>query len=88
MQPKQLIAVDESVVGSWSATEEGYAALLQSGGGSTMLENPLAELGNEYKEIVVVTDEDGLSTIKILPVEIHPLQALTPHSIKVLVWGS
>jgi hypothetical protein len=88
VQPKDLIAVDESVVGSWSATEDGYAALLQSGGGSTMLENPLTELRNEYKEIVVVTDGDGLSTIKTLPVETHPLQASVPHSIKILVWRS
>lgn len=88
VQPKQLIAVDESVVGSWSATEDGYAALLQSGGGSTTLENPLTELRNEYKEIIVVTDGDGLSTIKTLPVETHPLQASAPHSIKILVWRS
>ena len=88
VQPKQLIAVDESVVGSWSATEDGYAALLQSGGGSTMLENPLTELRNEYKEIVVVTDGDGLSTIKTFPVETHPLQASAPHSIKIFVWRS
>jgi hypothetical protein len=88
VQPKQLIAVDESVVGSWSATEDGYATLLQSGGGSTMLENPLTELRNEYKEIVVVTDGDGLSSIKTLLVETHPLQGSAPHSIKILVWRS
>jgi hypothetical protein len=86
VQPNRLIGVDISVVDSWLATEDGYAALLQLGGGGTALENALTELRNEYEEIVVVTDEDGLSTIKTLSVESHPLQASAPNLIKIIVW--
>lgn len=85
LKPMRLVAVDVRIVGSWPATEDGYSSLLQSGGGSTALKSPINELQNQYESVVIVTDDDGILTIKDLPVDIHPLQVSAPASIQIRV---
>lgn len=84
-QPRELVAVDRAIVGSWLATETGFVELLQAGGGSTALEGPVRTLLEGAECVVIITDRDGLSSMEGLDVSVHHAQALAPESILVRV---
>jgi hypothetical protein len=62
-RPRELVAIDSSIRGSWAATEAGFKDLLRIGGGITALAVPVRTLFNTRSRILLVTDEDGLSTL-------------------------
>jgi hypothetical protein len=84
-RPDKLVAVDQTIVGSWPATEAGFAELLQVGGGSTDLDYSMRLLLQDYKAIVVITDRDGVSTMQAMAMETHAAQALAPENVRVIV---
>jgi hypothetical protein len=84
-RPKNLVAVDSSIVGSWPATHAGFAELIQSGGGSTELRESVRRLLQDAQRVLIVTDQGGLDTLRGLNVASHKTQSLAPSGILVRV---
>jgi hypothetical protein len=87
-RPAKLVAADQAIIGSWPATEAGFIELLQVDGSSTELDNPIRELLQDHRTVVVITDDDGVSTIRTPTMEIHTMQTLAPENTRVILCRS
>jgi len=83
--PRKLIAINTSVVGVWPANREGFAQLINMGGGSTALGIPVCELLRNTERVVIITDQDGLSTLSGIHVITHDCEEQTSKGILVRV---
>jgi hypothetical protein len=83
--PRELVAVDTAIVGSWAVTQAGFQNLLRAGGGSTALSQPMHLLLQSAGRIVVVTDQDGLDTLGEFVFTVPSTQSAAPPGIFVRV---
>ena len=83
--PRAIVAADERILGSWPATEAGFAALLNVKGDGTALGQPVTELLASVDYVVVVTDSAGQSTLNGLDVSAHPCQGMAPEGVIVSI---
>ncbi len=83
--PAKLVAADQKIVGVWETGETGFDELLQLDGGSTDLSQPVSELLNTYKYVLVITDKEGVATIQGVEITPYSEQVVTPPGIEVRV---
>lgn len=83
--PRELVAIDSSIIGSWPVSIEGFAELVNAGGGSTALAGPVNDLLGSTKRVVIITDRDGLSTLSGVHVARHHCEAQAPEGVLVRV---
>jgi len=82
-RPCKLMAADEQIVGVWDTGEDGFNELLRLEGGSTDLSKPVSELLTRHESVLVITDREGLATIKGAEVIPHAAQSDAPPGIEV-----
>ncbi|MBN2445965.1 MAG: VWA domain-containing protein [Phycisphaerae bacterium] len=83
--PRELIALDTAVVGTWPPNEEGFAELIETNGGSTALGPAIVDLLRRVARVVVITDEGGLETLSGLHATMHDCQELESQGVCVRV---
>lgn len=64
-----VAAADVTVLGTWTASDEGLEAALACQGGGTSLAAPISALLGTHDEVVLVTDPEGLRDIDGVGVE-------------------
>ena len=84
-QAGELVGVDTAVQGRWPTSRAGFAALRNSGGGSTDLGASVRSLLETGARLVIVTDQDGAATLAGLPVEPYAPAAEAPPGVVVLI---
>jgi hypothetical protein len=62
------------------------AALIESGGGSTQLDGPVRAMLQENERVMVVTDQDGLNTLKTMKPSPDELELVPPHGVFIRVY--
>ena len=82
-----LVAVDSAVRGSWAVTEAGFSQLRRQSGMSTDLHQAIRALCTEADRVVVVTDDDGISTLGEMATSVHPEEGFAPLGVKVRICG-
>lgn len=83
--PAKLVAADTEIVGEWEPSESGFAQLLRVDGGSTNLQGPVSQLLRSYDEVLLITDNDGLSGLKNVAVSTHESDSTSPPGTSIRV---
>ena len=79
--PRELIAIDTSIIGSWPASKEGFAKLVDVGGGLTALANPVYDILERAKCVVIITDQDGFSTLSDIHITMYQSEVHVPQGV-------
>jgi hypothetical protein len=82
-EPRSLVAVDTSILGHWPPTEDGLAAVLACGGGSTALGDAVRDLMRSTRHVVIVTDAEGVATLEGVNLRVHEAQSSAPNEFLV-----
>jgi len=71
-QPGELVAVNTRIVETCSPNEAGLGRLIAMSQGSTALSEPICELLERWARVVIITDQDGVATLRGLDVATYP----------------
>lgn len=83
--PAKLVAADQKIVGAWNVGEAGFEELLRLEGSNTDLGGPVSELLKNHEFVLVISDKDGVATIRGVKVTPCSTQATPPPGIEVRV---
>ncbi|QDV71860.1 hypothetical protein Spa11_00290 [Botrimarina mediterranea] len=83
--PAKLVAADSKIVGTWDIGEAGFEELLLSGGGATHLDKSVKELLDYYESVFLITDQEGVATLRSSKLTPHVAQSAAPDGIVVRI---
>ncbi len=83
--PAKLVAADRNIVGEWDIGEAGFNEMLRLNGGDTDLSQPVKELLTSYESVLVISDKEGVATIKGVDVASFAAHPAAPTGIEVRV---
>ena len=86
-QAQRLVAIDNAVRGSWPVTEAGFSDIRRQSGTSTDLHQAIRALGADAERVVIVTDNDGISTLGEIVTSVHPEEGFAPPGVRVRVYS-